>query len=78
MNALTGKVGPGTQVTCNPTYQELRHFADRLLRSWTVNFRLSITRARTLSANWFARACSRAREAASQCRYSLLIRFFAG
>ncbi len=40
----------------------LRHFADRLLGSWTVNFCSSITRARTLSANWSARACSLARE----------------
>src|SRR6266852_86264 len=34
----------------------LRHFADRLLGSWTVNFCSSITRARTLSANWSAHA----------------------
>jgi hypothetical protein len=46
----------------NPTYRELRQFADRLLGSWTINFRLSITRVRALSANWFARACPRARE----------------
>ena len=55
----------------------LRHFADRLLGSWTVNFRLSITAARTLPANWFAGGWLASQGAASQRRYSLLIGFFA-
>jgi hypothetical protein len=33
-----------------------------MLGAWTVNFRSSITWARTLSAYWFARACPLAGE----------------